>query len=353
MSRAGAIPGVDLSRLNARSRGLAVVDGLARFVVWGGLGFFFLSLWLWSSGALFYSALPFAAGRRILAVVFLIGFPVALALRPRRLRTLGGLMACGALVLVAWSTIRPSNDRAWSLDQKILPTATIEGDRVAVRAIRNFSYRSESDYEAAYYDAEFDLNELETVWFGVEPFGEFEGAAHTFLSFGFKGDRYVAVSVEIRKEAGEEFTVMGGLFKQYELMYVIGDERDLIGLRANIRRDPVYLFPAKSDATGRRKLFLSVMKRANALAERPEFYNTLFNNCTTAIARHVNELIRKPIPWGLGIVFPGYSGELAYRLDLLDTELPFDQASRRFLINERAARHADSPDFSVRIREAE
>lgn len=328
-------------RLKSFGRGLA----------WMALILVSLIVWLWCGGALLYSNLPWAFLRGLLALAFFIGVPTALMLckdRYRVARWAGG----GVAMIAIWQmSIRPSNDRDWARDQELLATAEISGDTVAIRNIRNFVYRTEDDYDVRHYDATFNLRDLESVWFGVEPFEGFEGAAHTFLSFGFKGGRYLAVSVEIRKERGESFSVFKGLFKQYELMYVIGDERDIVLLRSNIRKDTVYLYPAKSDEAGRRQLFLKMMNRANELAENPEFYDTLFHNCTTAIADHVNELIPGKVPWGRRIVLPGYSGELAHELGLLDTELSFNEAQRRFHINERAERFADDPKFSVRIRE--
>lgn len=326
------------------------ISSLLRVMVWVGLILTFLTGWLWCGGALYYSNLPWIFARSLMAIAFLVGVPLALIFRDDRMRVLRRALAAAALIMIWQLAIRPSNDRNWTVDQQRLATAQVSGDRVTVRNIRNFIYRAEEDYDARYYDAVFDVGDLETVWFGVERFGGFEGVAHTFLSFGFKGDRYLAVSVEIRKERGETFSVFKGLYKHFELMYVIGDERDIIGLRSNIRKDPVYLFPARSDDAGRRRLFLSVMSRINKLVEKPEYYDTLVNNCTTTIADHVNELIPGKVPWERRVILPGYSGELAYELGLLDTDLPYEEAQRRFHINERAERFADDPEFSVKIR---
>ncbi|MFT4586820.1 MAG: hypothetical protein ACI9VS_000108 [Candidatus Binatia bacterium] len=299
---------------------------LGRGLAWAGIVSACLTVWLWCFGALLYSNLPWAFARGLMAVAFLVSVPAALILRVDRHRVAKWVGGTAALIAIWQMAIRPSNDREWTSDQEALATAEISGDLVTVRNIRNCVYRSEEDYDVRHYDATFDLNELESVWYGVEPFGGFEGAAHTFLSFGFKGDRYLAVSVEIRKERGETFSVFKGLFKQFELMYVIGDERDIVLLRSNIRKNPVYLYPAKSNEAGRRKLFLSVMNRANGLAGKPEFYDTLLSNCTTAIADHVNELIPGKVPWGRRVILPGYSGELAHELGLLDTDLSFEEA---------------------------
>ncbi|HEX8255752.1 MAG TPA: DUF4105 domain-containing protein, partial [Thermoanaerobaculia bacterium] len=173
--------------------------------------------------------------------------------------------------------VQPELDRNWAADQSRLPLAEFSGNRVTIRNIRNLEYRSESDYTPAWYDKTFDLEKLESAWFVVEPFGK-GGAAHTFVSFGFGGNDFVAISVEIRKEEGESFSVLKGLNRQYELMYVIGDERDLIRLRTNHRKDVVYLYPIDTTRAKMRKMFTAMLARANKLAAEPEFYNTATNH---------------------------------------------------------------------------
>lgn len=263
-----------------------------------------------------------------------------------------------ALVLVATAAyflIRPSNARTWARDQTRLASATFDGDLVHVKDIRNFHYRSTTDFDPAWYDKTFDLRDLESLWFLVEPFDEGKGAAHTLMSFGFAGPagpEYLAVSVEIRKEVGEEFSVVKGLLRRYELMYVVGDERDLIQLRSNYRKDDVYLYPIRAPKERIRAMLAGMLERANRLREEPEFYNTLTNTCTTNIVRHVEEVAPGRVPrFRREVILPGYSDRLAYDLGLLDTDLPFEKARERFKINERALRAEGSPDFSVKIRE--
>lgn len=257
------------------------------------------------------------------------------------------------LATVAWFSIRPTNDRNWSRDQTRLSSATFEGDLVHVKNIRNVRYRSTTDYDPAWYDRTFDLQKLESLWFMVEPFDAGKGAAHTLVSFGFAGPEYLAVSVEIRKEVGEEFSVVKGLLRQYELMYVVGDERDLIQLRSNYRKDDVYLYPIRAPKERIRAMLVGMLLRANQLRERPEFYNTLTSTCTTNIVRHVEEVAPGRVPqFRREVILPGYSDRLAYDLGLLDTDLPFEKARERFKINDRALRAQGDPDFSVKIREA-
>ena len=233
----------------------------------------------------------------------------------------------------------------------MLARAVFDGNRVHIRNIRNIEYRSTSDYDVRHYDATFDLDALDSVWYLVEQFQNVKGPAHTMVSFGFRDGRYVAISVEIRKEIGEQFSPLRGLFKQYELMYVVADERDVVRMRANHRHDDVFLYPVRTPPERRRRMFVDMLERANALADTPEFYNTLFSTCTTNIVRHVNTIAPRRVPLSYRVLLPGYSDELAFDLGLIDTNLPLEEARRRFHINERALRFADDPAFSRRIRE--
>ena len=256
-----------------------------------------------------------------------------------------------AIAALVWGTGNPSNQRDWVPNLAVLPYAEFEGDLVHVRNIRNTSYSSPDIYTPAYYDRTFDLSRLQTVWFLVEPLSKRGAVAHTFLSFGFEGSEYVAISVEARKEKGESYHFLKGLFRQYELMYLIADERDVIRLRTSYRRDDVYLYPIKASPESMRQLFVSMLTRANRLRDRPEFYNTLTSNCTSNIIEHVNSLSRRPIPFSIKGLLPGFSDRLAYELGLIDTDLTFEETRDRFMINERAMEFAESPDFSIRIRE--
>jgi len=244
--------------------------------------------------------------------------------------------------------IQPSTNRDWSVDQSVLPVATFEGPMVTIRNIRNFRYETTDRYTPAWYDKTFDLRKLESAWFVVEPFGR--AAAHTFVSFGFGGNDFVAISVEIRKEKGEAFSAIKGLLRQYELMYVVGDERDLIKLRTNYRKDTVYLYPMRTTPERMREMFTAMLNRANTLAEHPEFYNTLTNTCTTNLVRHVNQLVPGRVPLHPSVLLPANSDKLAYQLGLIETNLPFTETRAHFQINERAQKYADDPEFSLRIR---
>lgn len=235
---------------------------------------------------------------------------------------------------------QPSNDRDWMPDQEVLSYADIRGDKVTVYNVRNIEYRSVDDYDVQYYDKAFDLNDLVSLDYMVEPFSDYEGPAHTLLSFGFENDagglEYVAISVEIRKEKGEDFSPWKGMLHEYELMYVIADEQDVIKLRSNYRLDDVYLYPVKADQKKIQELFVSMLQRANSLKEKPEFYNTITSTCTTNIVDHVNDLSEGRVPFSYKVLLPAYSGELAYDLDLIDTDLNFEEAQEKFKIDDLA-----------------
>ena len=311
-------------------------------------------LWAWSAGAILFSPYASAPVRAWLALLFVATLPLAYGMATRRFprpAVVAGLIAFGCVPLIAWLVLlRPSNERDWNADQQRLATARIDGDRVTLANVRNFSYRSTSDFEPRWEDRNYDLARVESLWFVVEPFSGFPGAAHTFLSFGFEGGEYLAVSAEIRKERGESFSPWKGLYRNYELMYVFGDERDLVRLRTEHRKDTVYVYPVRASREQVRATFLDVLQRANALVARPEFYNTATNTCTTNIVHHANRIQAGLVPLSWRMWLPGHSDALALQLGLIDFEGNLEQARARFRVNERAALAADAEDFSVRIR---
>ncbi len=246
---------------------------------------------------------------------------------------------------------RPSNDRWWEPDQAVLAYAEFDDDLVTVRNVRNCVYYATDDYIVLHHDKTYDLRELDSLDFIMVPFREAPMLGHTMISFGFGGRDYLCVSVEIRKEQGEQFGAVQGFFNQYELMYVVGDERDLIKLRTNYREDEVYVYPVRTSPERIRELFVDVMQRVNKLALQPEFYNTLTNNCTTNIRNHINRLIPDRVPYDYRVLLSGYSDRLAYDLGLLDTQSSFEQTKRKAKVNYQAYLYRNSPDFSVRIRQ--
>lgn len=246
---------------------------------------------------------------------------------------------------------KPSNERDWSLDQKVLSTISKSGDIIKITNVRNFTYASTTSYTPNYYTKEYDLSKIKKVWYIVEPFSGYKGAAHTFLSFEFEDKVFLAVSVEIRKEIGEKFDAKQGLLREYELMYLFADEKDVVKLRTNFRKDTVYIYPVQTTSEKTRALFTEITTRAQVLALQPEFYNTFFNNCTTNIIAHVNKINPGRIPFSYAAIFPEYSDVVAHKLGLIPNDLPIEEIRAKYKINEKAELYENSPDFSSKIRE--
>jgi len=308
----------------------------------------------WGVLALYYFDHKGIALRTGLAAAFTLASLIALvgfALPRWRWRAFTVFLALFAVVLFSWRAIEPSNDRNWQPDVAVLPYATIEGDRVTVHNIRNFDYRTETDFIPRYYDKTFDMRKLDgvdliaTYWMGP-------AVAHIFLSFDFQGD-HLAISIETRKERGEGYSTIKGFFRQYELYYVVADERDVIRLRTNYRKDPpedVYVYRLRGSIDNGRRLFLQYMEEVNALKDRPEWYNTLTTNCTTAIWMHTRiNPGHPPLSWK--VLASGYLPEYLYEIGKLENSgLAFAELQRRAHINARAQAADKAADFSRQIR---
>jgi hypothetical protein len=263
---------------------------------------------------------------------------------------LAATVGCAKLQPQLPAKLQPSNARTWSADQAVLPYAEIDGDAATVHNVRFCDYKSETNYTVRHYDRTYDLSKIKTVDFLRVPFPEMPELAHTMLSFGFDDQEYLAVSVEIRKEHGESYNPALALLNKYEIMYVLGDERDLIGLRTNFRLNDVYLYETRATPQQVRKLFEGVLARVNKLKDEPEFYNTLSNNCTTNIVDHVNELAPGRIKYDYRVLLPGLSDRLAYDAGLLKTPYSFEETRKAARITEAAYRARDAEDFSQQIR---
>jgi hypothetical protein len=261
------------------------------------------------------------------------------------------LLVCVAALLGGCKTLGASNDRSWASDHALLTHADFHGDYVTVHNIRNCAYSSAEDFQLRYYDTTFDLNQIRSVDFILVPFADIPQIAHVMTSFGFADDQYICVSMEIRREQGEKYSPLAGFMRQYELLYLIGDERDLIQLRTIHRLDDVYVYRTRATPQQARMLFVDMMHRANKLTREPEFYNTLTNNCTTNVVNHINKLWPNRLAYNVQLVLPGYSDRMAYNLGLLDTVKSFEETRAAARVNQLAYIHRDSPDFSARIRE--
>ena len=264
----------------------------------------------------------------------------------------GFLLLFTALIACWWFAIPPSNTRNWQPDVQVLPWAEIRGDRVTVHNIRNCDYRSETDYTVRHYDRTFDLKQMTGVDLALVYWGS-PHIAHTMLSFGFKDGSYLCFSIETRKEVGEAYSAIKGFFKQFELTYVVADERDLIRLRTNFREggtgEDVYLYRMNVPIDFARKVFIDYLHEVNSLKERPEWYRAISGNCTTNIRRHTAQFSTDPVlDWRL--IANGHLDELLYERGILDRSLPLPELKKRSHINERARVIGNTPQFSRLIR---
>lgn len=276
------------------------------------------------------------------------GLALLLVLRPLR-RGLLAVAAAFVVLLLWWSTITPRNDRDWQDDVARPPTGELHGDRLTMHDVRNFDYRSETDFTPRWETRTYDLSQLT----GVDLFMSYWGSpaiAHTILSWDFADGQHLAVSIETRKERGESYSAVAGFFKEYELYYVAADERDVIGVRTNHRGEHVYLYRLRLPPDRARAVLLDYVESMNALAAQPAFYNAGTHNCTTTIRTHVQRIgIRRP--WDWRILVNGYADEMLYERGAVDTSLPFAELRARSRIDERARAAVHDPAFSARIRD--
>jgi hypothetical protein len=301
----------------------------------------------WATLAIYYSNLPWAGMRLALATAF-----AALTIwaiwfsRQRRMHAMAIVLFLG--VVAWWISIRPSHDRIWRPEVAVMPRAVVDGDRVRLTGVRNFDYRTRNDFTVRYEEREVLLSHLIALDFYVSYFTE-GPVGHTFLSFIFDNAPPLSISIETRPEVGEGFAPVASLFKQFELIYVVGDERDLVRVRTNYRREPVYLYRLNTSADDARRLLLVYLGRINQLADHPEFYNLLTNSCTINILRYANAAGRSG-GFDVRHVLNGLIDGYLYYSGRMDTTLPFDELRRRSQINEAAQAADDAPDFSQRIR---
>ncbi len=241
---------------------------------------------------------------------------------------------------------RPTNDADWEPELAIPATVSIAGDDITIAQIRNFTYRTRDDFSPHYETRNYQLSTLQNIDMIVSHWAG-DLIAHVFLSFGFAAEKYLAISIEIRRRKGQKYSSLAGFFHQYEMFYVLADERDLIGQRAAIRGEEVYLYRLQIPDVIKRIVLMSYLTRIQHLAAKPEFYNTATNNCTTNIFHHANAGERR-IPFNWKILASGYVDQYAYNLGILDQSTDFKTLKAKSRIS--PAIPPNALDYSALIR---
>jgi len=302
----------------------------------------------WAFGALWFD-LPLALLRHLFAALFAGGAVIAMAVVRPVWRAQCGIATAIVLVAAWWFTIQPSQDRDWKPEVAVLPHAIIEGEHVTIEGVRNFDYRTETDFTPHYETRTYDLGKLR----GIDLFANYWGSAvmaHPILSFDFGDGGRVCFSIETRPVRGQSFSALGGLYRQFEIIYIAADERDVIRVRTKYRKgEEVYLYRLKFSPEQAHALFLEYIHTLNLLHGHPRWYNAITDNCTSAIRQQRTASERWQWDWRM--LANGYGDQLLYERGAIDTSLPFSELKRRSLINERAKAANGAPDFSARIRE--
>ncbi|CAM5529275.1 Lnb N-terminal periplasmic domain-containing protein [Rhodanobacter lindaniclasticus] len=326
--------------LRYTGRGLALLLGALVALVSG----------IWGALALWYQLpggdAPRTLGAVLWAVLVLVLF--ALAIRRRTWWPLGGYALLYALLLVWWSGIAPSNQRVWADDVARLLSGEVHGNVVTLHNVRDFHWRSDSDYDARWETQSYDLDHLVSADVVLSHWGS-QAIAHMMISFGFDDGRHLVFSVEIRKRRGQEFSSIGGFFKDFEVTLIAAPESDLIRVRTNVRDEDDYLYPLTMSQPTLRALFLSYVDKANRLAARPAFYNTITTNCASMVYRMALHL-DPGLPLDPRLLLTGYLPGYLYKIGALDHRLTLRQWNEQARITERARASRPGEDFSAAIR---
>jgi len=262
------------------------------------------------------------------------------------------LVILSFLVYVALRT--PSHEGNWSEDQSVLPSVSTYGDFITVHNVRQARYKSVDDYEITHTDTTFRLNDIKKAWLAIEPFGSLSlfglKAAHVLISFQLHNGTYISISPEIRKKRDKKFAPVRALFRWYEIMYVVADEKDVIELRTTCRKDTVLLYPLKLNTNVVQNLFTDMAAKINQIHSKALFYNTALHSCTTNIAQHLRN-VSIPMPrYHPLYLLPKTLDSVFYKRGLIDTDLSLDEARKYFDITKRAQSCCLHADFSQCIR---
>jgi hypothetical protein len=257
------------------------------------------------------------------------------------------------IILFIWLIAqRPSHNRNWEVGQEKLPQIIFEDDNITINNFRNFLWKKDKEVEKIYETRKFKLSEINSVDVVISHFDKNEGLAHIFLSFGTSDGEHIIVSMETRRELGEEFSPVLGLLRQFEIIYVVGSERDVIGLRTDVREgERVYLYQTIASPEKSQQLFMKLAEEINSIFAKPKIYNTLTHNCTNEISRRVESISDLDFPLSWKTIMPGYFDEILYEMKIISHNKPFEEVKKEHLIDNTKVNYLDE-DYSKQLREA-
>ena len=310
-----------------------------------------LLLYFWSIPSLYFN-LPWMWLKICGCILFAVGAPAALIIFKPRRRTFFIISSLSLAITIWQQAIPPTNDRNWQVSVARLPQVSINGNDVKISNIRNFDYRSETDFTPRYYSKHFNLDEIKTLDYILSYWDGNKAIAHIIFSFGFKNGDYLAVSVETRLAKEQEQSLLSGIFNQYTIIYILSDERDVVRLRTNFRKEQVYLYRVKLDREKLRKIFVKIVKRAADLRKHPRFYNTVKHNCMTTLLADLQHALGKKYQFDYRFIMNGYSDKLLYDNDvIINGGLPFKKLKELRHINQYVENDPEAAiDFSHKIR---
>jgi len=302
----------------------------------------------WAVGALYFD---FPRGGPFAAILFVIALVAIVIFVRGKLLKLAIVFGAFAVELLWWFTLKPSNDRPWQPDVARTAWAEINGDDVTIHNVRNCDYRTETDYTPKWETRTVRLSQMTGMDVAIDYWGS-PYISHPIISFQFADALPLCFSIETRKTVGQTYSAIRGFYRQYTLIYIAADERDVFRVRTNYRHgEDLYLYRTLASPEQARARFLEYIRAMNRLHEHPRWYNAVTANCTTAI--RAQRAVHKRAPWDWRMLINGTADEMLYEDHAIATGgLPFTELKPRSLVNERARAADKDPDFSRLIRES-
>ena len=310
-------------------------------------------IFLWCLVAIYFlpNFFPWLWLRILLITIMSLGIPTTLFFCKCNKYSLISSYSVCLLVILLFCCKKPSNDRNWAVSVAKLPYVSFKDNLVIVHNVRNFNYRTTEDFDIRYYDKIYDVNKLESLYLALSYWDGNKTVAHAIFSFGFSNGDFLAVSSEVRLTKGKEISLLGGIFNEYEIIYILADERDVLKLRTNYRKEEVFLYElqTKNGQVDIEKFFYYLMKKVDTFEDNPRFYNTLTTNCLTSLLHDFSVAVHRKLRFDIRLIKNGYFDELLYEEGAIKTwGLPFKKLKKERHINQYVEKNPTN--YSKKIR---